>query len=31
VSLKEKNPGQKTKTAEFLEAQIFFTTGRWKE
>ena len=28
VSLKEKNPGQKTKTAEFLEAQIFFTTGR---
>jgi hypothetical protein len=28
VSLKEKKPGQKTNTAEFLEAQIFFTTGR---
>ena len=28
VSLKEKDPGQKTKMAEFLEAQIFFTTGR---
>ena len=28
VSLKEKNPGQKTKTAEFSETQIFFTTGR---
>jgi len=28
VSLKEKNPEQKTKTAEFSEAQIFFTTGR---
>jgi len=28
VSLKEKNLAQKTKPAEFLETQIFFTTGR---
>jgi hypothetical protein len=28
VSLKEKDPEQKTKTAEFSEAQIAFTTGK---
>jgi hypothetical protein len=28
VSLKEKNPGQRMTTAEFLETQITFTTGK---